>query len=81
LSDKAKEKARDWWLSGGMSDDFAWDNVTEDAKQIGLKLTGYDRGSMTGSLKYPEACAREIVANHGVRVYRRRETLRLLTLV
>ena len=33
LSDRAKEKARDWWREGGLHDDW-WESVVEDAKTI-----------------------------------------------
>jgi hypothetical protein len=65
LSDKAKEKARDWWVSGGF--DFAWDNVKEDANQAGIILEGIGRGgNMDGKFKeYAEKSAKYILANHG----------------
>jgi hypothetical protein len=38
LSDKAKEKARDWYREGALDHDW-WDSVYEDAAEI-AKLTG-----------------------------------------
>ena len=41
LNDKAKDKARAWWLEHGL--DYKWFNDTyEDAKEIGLKITSFD---------------------------------------
>jgi hypothetical protein len=46
LSDKAKEKARDWFLENAVFD-YWYDSTYEDAKQIGIEITGFDidRGS------------------------------------
>lgn len=50
LNDKAKERARSWFLEGNdMS--FEWDCMKEDAKTVGIKLTEYDyRRNMKGEL-------------------------------
>lgn len=41
LSDDAKEKARNWWLYSGL--DYDWyESTYEDAKRIGLKITGFN---------------------------------------
>jgi len=41
LSDKAKDKARDWWRDLSIND--AWyESVYEDAEQVGLKITAFD---------------------------------------
>lgn len=64
LSDKAKESARDWWFSCGMS--TAWEDTKEDAKGIGLELQGMDRGNMHGDFTVSaEDCANLIIKNHG----------------
>lgn len=41
LGEKAKQKARDWFLQG---DDmgFDWENLQSDAKDVGIKLTAID---------------------------------------
>lgn len=44
LSEKAQQKARDWFLSCDDMD-FEWDNLKEDANMIGLKLTSMDERS------------------------------------
>jgi len=68
LSDKAKEKARDWWRNGDI--DFDWaDNMIEDAKMIGLEITGFDVGrgqSCDGKfIDGARECAEAILKNHG----------------
>src|ERR1700687_4493128 len=43
LTDAAKEKARDWYREDVL--DYDWyDYIYEDAKTIGLKITGFDLG-------------------------------------
>jgi hypothetical protein len=46
LSEKAKEKARDWYREGALDYEW-WDHIYEDAKNIGLKITSFnlERGS------------------------------------
>lgn len=67
LSDKAKEKARDWWREGGLDYEW-WDCIYEDAERIGLKITGFDaygryiEGDLTKSVG---AVCRAILAEHG----------------
>jgi hypothetical protein len=41
LSDSAKEKARDWYRDGALDYEW-WDCTYEDAKTIGLEITGFD---------------------------------------
>lgn len=41
LSDRAKEKARDWYRQGALDYEW-WDSTYEDAKNIGLRITGFD---------------------------------------
>lgn len=51
-TEAAKEKARDWFLKASRYDEW-WENVYEDAKTIGLKITGFNIGranSITGDL-------------------------------
>lgn len=68
LSDKAKEKARDWYREGAF-DDRWYDQVYEDAENIGLKITSFDtgrsqeiEGDFTGS--HTET-ADKIIKDHG----------------
>lgn len=72
LSDKAKEKARDWYRQAGESDQW-WDGVYEDAKDV-AKLMGVDIDNIgfsgfssqgdgahfTGSFKYAPGCAKAV---------------------
>jgi hypothetical protein len=44
LSDDAKKRAREWFLGTGADRDFAWDDIKDDAKQVGIELTGWDYG-------------------------------------
>ena len=43
LSDRAKERAREWYREGALDYDW-WENVYEDAERVGLKITGFDLG-------------------------------------
>lgn len=50
LNDKAKEKARAWFLEGN-DIQFGWDCMKDDAKNVGIELTEYDyRRTMKGEL-------------------------------
>jgi hypothetical protein len=68
LNDKAKEKARKWWMEISASDD--WHEFTyEDAEEVGLQITAFDldgRGYCKGHIftSAPE-CAEYITENHG----------------
>ena len=66
LSDKAKETARNWWLEG-RDNQFEWDNMQEDAKNIGLKLKGRNsRDTMEGDfISSARECAEKIIKEHG----------------
>lgn len=70
LSDKAKDKARDWYRDGALDHDW-WDCIYEDAKTIGLKLTGFDldhNRHATGEFMFfggAQQCAGLILNNHG----------------
>jgi uncharacterized membrane protein len=68
LSDKAKEKARDWWREGALDIDW-WESTYEDAENIGLKITGFDIGrgnDITGDFTdSPEDVAKKIMEEHG----------------
>lgn len=41
LSDKAKEKARDWYREHALDYDW-WDHVYDDAERVGLKIEAFD---------------------------------------
>lgn len=43
LSDKAKERAREWYRTWALDYEW-WESVYEDAAQVGLKITGFDLG-------------------------------------
>jgi hypothetical protein len=68
LSDKAKDKAREWWRAGALN--YAWwEFIFEDAESIGLKITEFDiygnryaKGDFT---RYPVEVAERIKENHG----------------
>jgi hypothetical protein len=67
LSEAAKERAREWFLSAGAGDSWAWDSTNEDAAQVGIKLDGIGRGgSMSGALTldFTQVMA-QIIENHG----------------
>ena len=68
LSDKAKEKARDWFREG-QDNSWPWECVQEDAKQIGLNITelqtcrsSSNKGEFTTCAI---DCAELVIANHG----------------
>jgi len=68
LSDKAKERALDWWRQGAL--DWDWfDSVYEDASRVGIKITGFDTGrscEITGDfIGTAEESAAKIIAEHG----------------
>ena len=65
LSEKAKEEARNWFYR---YDDmhFEWEGLQDDAKNIGLELTGIDNHRATGNfLESPYRVIELIKANHG----------------
>lgn len=68
LSESAKERAREWYRDGALDYEW-WDSIYEDAKSIGLKLTGFDldrNRHATG--KFTESAyvvANAIKATHG----------------
>lgn len=67
LSDDAKEKAREWFLSGGDESQFAFEHIVEDAKNIGLRIVSLDdrranQGDFIGSAT---ECADKIIKEHG----------------
>ena len=68
LSDRAKERARDWWRQSGLEHDW-WDSIHEDAERVGVKITGFDTGrswDIEGDfIGTPEETANKILAEHG----------------
>lgn len=68
LSDKAKEKARDWYREGALDYDW-WDSVYEDAANIGLKISEFDidRASYVKAsfMASAEETAHKIEEEHG----------------
>lgn len=68
LSDKAKEKAREWYRSHALDYEW-WDSTYDDAGNIGLKITGFDldrNRHATGSFtKTEQQAALLIVQSHG----------------
>lgn len=68
LSDKAKEKARNWYREGALDYDW-WDSTYEDAANIGLKIKSFDldrNRHATGEFTIPAAhVAERIVNEHG----------------
>ena len=69
LSDKAKERAREWYRGAGLDYEW-WDSTYDDAAQIGLRITsfGLDRNRFaTGEFtKDAQTVCDLILANHGV---------------
>lgn len=66
LSDKAKERARDWY--NDVNDfTFEWESLKEDANTIGLELKswGYRRYLKAELNTTPEDICKAIIANHG----------------
>ena len=66
LSEKAKERARHWYLEG-LDTYYVWEDLKADAKSVGLILYGTNnRGNMKGGFeKSAEDCAKRIIAEHG----------------
>ncbi len=67
LSEKAKEKAREWYARASEGDQW-WESVYEDAEQSGLKIQGFDidRGANVEAVFISGAldCATAILKNH-----------------
>jgi hypothetical protein len=68
LSDKAKDRARDWWRQGALDYDW-WDCVYANAERMGLKITSFDTGrscEIEGNfIGTPEETAEKILAEDG----------------
>lgn len=67
LSERAKDVARNWFLEGATQFDSAWEQIREDAKNIGLIISSLSqyRANDGHFNKYAEDCARRIVKEHG----------------
>lgn len=66
LSDGAKEKALNEFRNDSFFGEYPWEQTQEDAKDIGLKLHGTDRGSMSGDfIGTALECAEKIIKEHG----------------
>ncbi len=66
LSERAKEKARQWFREG-YTGEFAWEDIQEDAEQIGLKIMELDqhRANHGKFIESAPECAEKIIKNHG----------------
>lgn len=68
LSDKAKEKARDWWREASMHDEW-WEHIYDDAERAGLRIEYFDigRGREIGLrfVERREETMRRILKDHG----------------
>jgi hypothetical protein len=68
LSERAKDKARDWYRRGSQDEEW-WENVYEDASRMGLKIRSFDidrGGEIKGDFtKGSEICAERILKEHG----------------
>jgi hypothetical protein len=68
LSDKAKERALDWWRQGALDHDW-WESIYDDAARVGIKITGFDTGrscEITGEfINTPDDTAAKILAEYG----------------
>ena len=67
LNDDAKQRAREWFLRDGFQSERAWEQVQEDAKDIGLRIASLDQHRANRGTFVTSAldCARKITANHG----------------
>lgn len=68
LSDKAKEKARDWFREASSGYEW-WESTYEDAENVGIKISGFDigRGSYCKGkfISGSEETAHKIEKEHG----------------
>lgn len=67
LSDKAKQKAREWFARACEGDEW-WDFTKEDAKNIGINITSFDtyRQTINGEIiTSATQVIEEIIKNHG----------------
>lgn len=68
LSDGAKENARIWYRNGALDYDW-WETMYDDAKSVGLKITGFDldrnRHATGEFITSARECADAILKQHG----------------
>ncbi len=68
LTERAKEKARDWWRIGSLDYEW-WEGAFEEAERIGLKITEFDisnpRRAEGKLLASPTEICSLLLANHG----------------
>jgi hypothetical protein len=68
LSDEAKQFVLEKLWSLNVEHEW-WEDIYEDAREIGLRITGFNIGrgnGITGDLTlYPKECAEAILKNHG----------------
>lgn len=66
LTERAKEQARDWYREGE-DGSFAWENIQEDAKNIGLIIESLDqhRANRGHFERFAENTAERISKEHG----------------
>lgn len=68
LSEEAKDKARNWWISCACDDEW-WEFTLEDAKRVGLKIASFDtsrRYDIEGDFITSSVdCAEKILKEHG----------------
>lgn len=68
LSEKAKDRARDWWREGALDYDW-WESTYEDAERAGLRIEEFDldrnRHVKGELLVSAEASIKAILKEHG----------------
>ena len=65
LSEEGKQKALDHWRGTGY-ETFAWENIKEDAQNVGLILRGTHRGIMDGDFDISaQDTLKRILKEHG----------------
>lgn len=66
-SEEAKQKARDWFLSGGDESTFAYEHIKDDAERIGLKIECLSRHRANEGEFIDGAfnCMNKILEEHG----------------
>jgi len=70
LTDKAKDKAREWYREGALQHEW-WESIYDDAENIGLKIKSFDldrNRHATGEFNCiggAEQCANLILSEHG----------------
>jgi hypothetical protein len=67
LSDKAKEKARAWYRDNSFDNEYDWEHITDDAREVGLKISSLnDHRANTGEfIDSALYTVKQIKNNHG----------------